>query len=312
MVRRDPAAAPPGPIDMGGILTVNDRDQLKHAFRRLTLEHRSVLVFHHVLGLPLPELAARLGSRSAPPSLVSATRPLRCAQASTPTTERRLPRSVSHDRTPSRDTRVAAFFDAHQPDLPDRAFDAVRRDIHRTRQLIVIGPLREPGSMLGGQPVVAPVVVLAVGIAFLNLRPVLGPGGAPMPTATPTVVPSPSVSASAAASPSGPTVYTSPLYGYTIALPGGWTVGPARFAGMERQRRVILSVLSTGSSARSVSAPGGSPARSAATWLHSCRTASRPPRATIPTPVQSPNPRSTSRSRSVASRGYCSGGTAGP
>ena len=51
----------PDPIDMGGILTVNDRDQLENAFRRLTLEHRSVLVFHHVLGLPLPELAARLG-----------------------------------------------------------------------------------------------------------------------------------------------------------------------------------------------------------------------------------------------------------
>jgi hypothetical protein len=45
----------------GGILTVNDRDQLEHAFRRLTLEHRSVLVFHHYLGLPLPELAGRLG-----------------------------------------------------------------------------------------------------------------------------------------------------------------------------------------------------------------------------------------------------------
>ena len=127
-----------------------------------------------------------------------------------------------------RDARIAAFFDAHQPDLPDRAFEAVRRDIHRTRQLIVIGPLREPDSMLGGRFVVAAVVVLAVGIAFLNLRPVVGPGGAPMPTATPTVVPSPSVSASAAASPSGPTVFTSPLYGYNIALPGGWTVGPAR------------------------------------------------------------------------------------
>jgi len=48
-------------IDTGGILTVNDRDQLEHAFRRLTLEHRSVLVFHHYLGLPLPEVAGRLG-----------------------------------------------------------------------------------------------------------------------------------------------------------------------------------------------------------------------------------------------------------
>ena len=48
-------------VETGGILTVNDRDQLEHAFRRLTLEQRSVLVFHHYLGLPLPEIAGRLG-----------------------------------------------------------------------------------------------------------------------------------------------------------------------------------------------------------------------------------------------------------
>jgi RNA polymerase sigma factor (sigma-70 family) len=45
----------------GGILTVNDRDQLERAFRRLTLEQRSVLVFHHYLGLSLVDVAERLG-----------------------------------------------------------------------------------------------------------------------------------------------------------------------------------------------------------------------------------------------------------
>ena len=45
----------------GGILTVDDRDQLDRAFRRLTLEQRAILVFHHYLGLPLPEVADRLG-----------------------------------------------------------------------------------------------------------------------------------------------------------------------------------------------------------------------------------------------------------
>lgn len=48
-------------VDAGGILSVNDRDQLERAFRRLTLEQRSVLAFHHYLDLPLPEVAARLG-----------------------------------------------------------------------------------------------------------------------------------------------------------------------------------------------------------------------------------------------------------
>ena len=50
-----------GPAEAAGILTVNDRDQLDRAFRRLTLEQRAVLVFHHYLGLPLPEVAIRLG-----------------------------------------------------------------------------------------------------------------------------------------------------------------------------------------------------------------------------------------------------------
>jgi RNA polymerase sigma factor (sigma-70 family) len=50
-----------GPREAEGILTVDDRDQLERAFRRLTLEQRAVLVFHHYLGLPLPEVADRLG-----------------------------------------------------------------------------------------------------------------------------------------------------------------------------------------------------------------------------------------------------------
>lgn len=47
--------------DPGDYLTVNDRDQLERAFRRLTVEQRSVLVFHHYVGLPLSEVADRLG-----------------------------------------------------------------------------------------------------------------------------------------------------------------------------------------------------------------------------------------------------------
>jgi RNA polymerase sigma factor (sigma-70 family) len=47
--------------EAGGILTVNDRDELERAFRRLTLEQRAILVFHHYVGLPLVEVADRLG-----------------------------------------------------------------------------------------------------------------------------------------------------------------------------------------------------------------------------------------------------------
>jgi len=51
----------PDQRDSGEISAVNDRDQLDRAFRRLTIEQRSVLVFHHYVGLPLTEVADRLG-----------------------------------------------------------------------------------------------------------------------------------------------------------------------------------------------------------------------------------------------------------
>jgi RNA polymerase sigma-70 factor (ECF subfamily) len=40
---------------------VDDRDQIERAFRRLTMEQRTVLVLHHHLGLPLAESAGVLG-----------------------------------------------------------------------------------------------------------------------------------------------------------------------------------------------------------------------------------------------------------
>ncbi len=51
----------PGQLDSGEFAAINDRDQIDRAFRRLTIEQRSVLVFHHYVGLPLPEVADRLG-----------------------------------------------------------------------------------------------------------------------------------------------------------------------------------------------------------------------------------------------------------
>jgi RNA polymerase sigma-70 factor (ECF subfamily) len=40
---------------------VVDRDQLERGFRRLSLEHRTVVVLHHYLDLPLDEVATLLG-----------------------------------------------------------------------------------------------------------------------------------------------------------------------------------------------------------------------------------------------------------
>ena len=42
------------------MLGVVNRDQLERAIRRLSVEQRAVLVFHHYLDLPLLEVADRL------------------------------------------------------------------------------------------------------------------------------------------------------------------------------------------------------------------------------------------------------------
>jgi RNA polymerase sigma-70 factor (ECF subfamily) len=49
-----------GPAGPDGTLTVDDRDQLERGFRRLPPEQRAVFVFHHYLGLSIPEVAERL------------------------------------------------------------------------------------------------------------------------------------------------------------------------------------------------------------------------------------------------------------
>jgi RNA polymerase sigma-70 factor (ECF subfamily) len=50
---------PVAPSD--GALDVVARDQLERGFRRLPPEQRAVFVFHHYLGLTVPEVAERLG-----------------------------------------------------------------------------------------------------------------------------------------------------------------------------------------------------------------------------------------------------------
>ena len=44
-----------------GSASVHDRDQLERGFRRLSIDHRAVVVMHHYLDLPLDEIAETLG-----------------------------------------------------------------------------------------------------------------------------------------------------------------------------------------------------------------------------------------------------------
>jgi len=70
-----------GPADRDEIVSVNDRDALDRAFRRLTVEQRAVVVLHHHVGLPLVEIAETLGipPGTARSRLHYATRLLRAA-----------------------------------------------------------------------------------------------------------------------------------------------------------------------------------------------------------------------------------------
>jgi RNA polymerase sigma-70 factor, ECF subfamily len=48
---------PDGPEVSEGLSSVVDRDQLERGFRRLSIDHRAVVVLHHYLDLPLDEVA---------------------------------------------------------------------------------------------------------------------------------------------------------------------------------------------------------------------------------------------------------------
>ncbi len=81
-------------------LTVDDRDLLERAFRRLTVEQRAVLVFHHYLGLSISEVAdthrTSTRDRKVPPSPRHASR---SGPASKLTPGRPpIPRSDWHER----------------------------------------------------------------------------------------------------------------------------------------------------------------------------------------------------------------------
>ena len=75
-------------------LNVVDRDALERAFAQLSPEHRAVVVLHHHVGLPLPEIAevVRVPVGTVKSRLHYATRALRTALESTQAVD--LPREV--------------------------------------------------------------------------------------------------------------------------------------------------------------------------------------------------------------------------
>lgn len=88
------------------------------------------------------------------------------------------------------DTLIRTFLEEGLLELPDRAFDAVRRDIHRTRQRTVIGPWREPSMSTLTRLAIAAAVLVAVGVTWFNFGPVANVGP-PRPSATAAPSPTP-------------------------------------------------------------------------------------------------------------------------
>ena len=127
------------------------------------------------------------------------------------------------------DPRIAAYFKTAQPDLPDRTFDAVREEIHRTGHVVVLGPLRLPTMPRVAAYLVAAAMVVAIGALALMPRQGLGPGGptAALPSPIATASPEPSPPGEAATAPAGPTRFTSPIYGYRVTIPAGWIAAEA-------------------------------------------------------------------------------------
>ncbi len=48
-------------MSVDGTGSVADRDQLERGFRRLSIDHRAVVVLHHYLDMPLDQIAETLG-----------------------------------------------------------------------------------------------------------------------------------------------------------------------------------------------------------------------------------------------------------
>ena len=79
--------------------SVVDRDQLERGFRRLSLDHRTVVVLHHYLDLPLDGIADVLGIPVGTAHLDFITRCAGCARRSTPTRARRHGRPRNEHRS---------------------------------------------------------------------------------------------------------------------------------------------------------------------------------------------------------------------
>jgi hypothetical protein len=117
------------------------------------------------------------------------------------------------------DRRAAAWLADGPSELNDRVLDAALREVHLTHQRRRwSAPWRTTlmSLRLGLAAAVALVVIGLGGALYIG-----GGGPAPTTASTPTAVPTAGPTPSRAPGP-----FTSPLYGYTVDVPAGWTITP--------------------------------------------------------------------------------------
>jgi hypothetical protein len=124
------------------------------------------------------------------------------------------------------DRLINAFLEDGSDLLPDRAFDEVRRDIHRTRQRVVVGPWREPRmSNVARYTILAATIVILVGAGAFLLRP--SPAGIAAPSASPTPTPSEPPASAMSAGPyavgPGRVRLTDDQWTLGVTVPAGWS-----------------------------------------------------------------------------------------
>jgi RNA polymerase sigma-70 factor (ECF subfamily) len=173
-----------------GLSVVVDRDQLERAFRRLSIDHRAVVVLHHYLDLPLSEVAEvlRVSEGTVRSRLHYAMRGLRGARRRCQTRG-----TGGYAVTTERDTTrvVRSWLDDGVTALPDRVLRAVLEQVSVTPQRRPWWPAWRPLSPSNAVRIAlvaaAAAVVAIFGINVLQLS--RGMGG-------PSTAGSPSLSAS--------------------------------------------------------------------------------------------------------------------
>jgi hypothetical protein len=147
------------------------------------------------------------------------------------------------------DELIRAFLDEGPTELPDMAFEAVRRDIHGAHQRAVLGPWRQPIMSNFVRVVLAAAAIGVIALAWVNFGPRQdGVGTPPTPSPTPAESAGPSAATAGSPAPSlmnlspgplctssgcltgnlAPGTYsyepvTSAPYRVTFAVPAGWS-----------------------------------------------------------------------------------------